>query len=129
MTCLSLSFLFLSAVSCGSSELHPRLFRPYVPACLFLAIPPTHTRRHSPAHILHTDRHKRVHSDTVCMAIKHKQHVSVALIHFIFLLPSIKVLGLLGGQFKIASTTNGLSALCTVMCWMASAGRLTSWMT
>lgn len=40
---LSLPFLFLSAMSCGSSELHPRLFGPYVLPCLFLTIPPTHT--------------------------------------------------------------------------------------
>lgn len=40
---LSLPFLFLSAMSCGSSELHRRLFGPYVLPCLFLTIPPTHT--------------------------------------------------------------------------------------
>lgn len=65
---LSVPFLFLSTVSCGSSEFYPRLFRPYVLPCLFLTIP-THTESVTPTRALH--KHKlHVHTHTTCVEFK-----------------------------------------------------------
>ncbi len=89
---LSLSLLFLSSMSCGSSEFHPRLFRPYVLPCLFLTIPPTHT--HVIAHaVIHphafcrpteTWTRTRIQALTQCARqLKHGQHVSLLSLHWV----------------------------------------------
>ena len=70
LVCVCLSpILFLSAMSCGSSEFHPRLFRPYVLPCLFRTIPPTHTHvlTHAAIHppsTLDQQRHGTAHTHT-----------------------------------------------------------------
>lgn len=89
----SLPFLFLSAALCGSSELHPRLFRPYVLPCLSLTIWPTHSST------LYTDTDISAHSH--CTAIYHGEHVPLlplAVIHFCFLFLQSKVLWLFDEQ-------------------------------
>lgn len=83
------TLLFLSAMSCGSSESHPRLFRPYVLPCLVLTTPQTHAL--FTPHVLCTGTYK-VHVLVIQTPAKHVP-VSTPLgaIHYCSLSRSLKI--------------------------------------